>query len=1079
MSSAAPIPPLVERPALVERVSAALDRGGLVVVAGAGYGKTTLLEDALRARPEPVAWAGVQTGDRDAGRLLVTLLQALDVAVPGVAGAQLEQPGAASDPVAAARRLPAELDAVLVEPVVLVIDDAEHLVGAPEALAVVESLLRARSARLRVVVATRRPLELSLAKARVAGQLAELHQDDLAFSADECAQVLALGLGREPSAAEVAARMDETLGWPLGVVLGAQGGESPELALGAFLDEEVLAPLDPGARAAVLASSAVEELTPPVLEALGLGSGFVARASSYGLVLVPGGRRGAVAYHPLVRELLRARWREETAPADRAALMARAGRPLADEGRTQEAIGAWLEGECWGEALAAMTASAPMLLGASPATVRAWLARLPAEARAAPPARLLAAQLVLGEGRPAHAADELRDALPELREADLRTQWTARLVLAECLYFGGRLDDVSELAAGFDRPEVRALGGLGDAVALWAAMAHAAAGRLMGAERLARMLEQAGGEDVGVLRTWREAFVHGPSGEVDGILARIAQELDVADRDPHLWRPDLLLPTSIWLLSARGRFDEALQLNDEHMRRIDELAVRADMAALSHVLHAWLLAHSDRPAEALAALEAASAAPPAAWPAAVVEGARALIAHHAGRPADAAAAARRAADHLDQAPTLLADIIGFSLIPLIAEVDPAAARAMVGERLDRLALTHPDRWGRFHRARLLAQLAWIRHREGERERARADVVASLEAADDMAPHLLRAEWPRMGEVALAALDGGVVPGLLEALEVALPGELLPLTEHPVSAVRIRAAEALGRSGHGETATRLSALGLDPDPEVAAAARIVLERTRLHPPVRSFTLLGGFGLRRGEWPVEDRAWERPMAQRLVRLLLVRRDEVVLEDDLFEAFWPGKSPGAARSSLQVAVSRARAVLDPPGAEDSTIQSVRGGYQLVLHPRDRVDADEFERAAAAALAATGPARLPALDAAERLWTGEPLPEDRYADWSQPWRERLESLRREVLAALLDACLATSALTRGMGAAHRALELDPLDERAHRGLMLAYARAGRRGRALRQYLECRRALVEGVGIEPSEETALLQRRILAGAGV
>ena len=64
----------------------------------------------------------------------------------------------------------------------------------------------------------------------------------------------------------------------------------------------------------------------------------------------------------------------------------------------------------------------------------------------------------------------------------------------------------------------------------------------------------------------------------------------------------------------------------------------------------------------------------------------------------------------------------------------------------------------------------------------------------------------------------------------------------------------------------------------------------------------------------------------------------------------------------------------------------------------------------------------------------------------------------------------------AHRLLALDPLDEGAHRALMLAYARTGRPALALRQYLACRRALVDGLGVEPSAETAAIQTAVLAG---
>ena len=60
-----------------------------------------------------------------------------------------------------------------------------------------------------------------------------------------------------------------------------------------------------------------------------------------------------------------------------------------------------------------------------------------------------------------------------------------------------------------------------------------------------------------------------------------------------------------------------------------------------------------------------------------------------------------------------------------------------------------------------------------------------------------------------------------------------------------------------------------------------------------------------------------------------------------------------------------------------------------------------------------------------------------------------------------------------------DPLNEDAHRQLMLTYARTGRTSQALRQFLECRRALVVELGVEPSEETSRLQARILAGESV
>jgi DNA-binding SARP family transcriptional activator len=140
---------------------------------------------------------------------------------------------------------------------------------------------------------------------------------------------------------------------------------------------------------------------------------------------------------------------------------------------------------------------------------------------------------------------------------------------------------------------------------------------------------------------------------------------------------------------------------------------------------------------------------------------------------------------------------------------------------------------------------------------------------------------------------------------------------------------------------------------------------------------------------------------------------------------------------------------------------------------------RNASDALVRTGPERRAALVAAAALWGGEPLPEERYDDWAIPWRQRLIDRHAEVLAALIEVHAEVGDLAAAADVARRLVELDPVNEAAHRQLIVAYARAGQRGHALRQYLACRRALVAELGVEPGEETATLQRRVLAGEPV
>ena len=189
----------ISRPDLSRRIREALEWGSLLVVADAGFGKTLALEEAL-AGWRTAAWVSCSEADRDPGRLVVSVLAALRRAVPGAVDVVAERLTAGAgtvDPLLAAREVAAELDALLVEPVVVVLDDAERLVSSQAAANLVAQLLSARS-RLRLAVASRLELPLRTAKLRASGEMIVLRTDELAFTEDECARFLANRTDREP-----------------------------------------------------------------------------------------------------------------------------------------------------------------------------------------------------------------------------------------------------------------------------------------------------------------------------------------------------------------------------------------------------------------------------------------------------------------------------------------------------------------------------------------------------------------------------------------------------------------------------------------------------------------------------------------------------------------------------------------------------------------------------------------------------------------------------------------------------------------------------------------------------------------
>jgi DNA-binding SARP family transcriptional activator/tetratricopeptide (TPR) repeat protein len=1073
----------IPRPAVAARLARALDDGHLLLVAGAGFGKTMALEDALALRGGAAAWVRCADLDRDPGRLLADVVRALASAAPGAAdvlGERLATAPLQIDPALASRELAGELERLLVDPLAIVFDDAEQLADAPEASAVVQDLLTSAAPALRVAVAARVALPLRLSKLKAAGRVAQLGSADLAFSPEECAELVQAATGREPSGAELDALWSATEGWPLGVALSAASGGAPapgalgSTALAAFLEEELLGPLGHELRTALLESSLAPDLDADTLRALGLPASLVAEAGRRGVPLrqVDSGLR--VAYHPLVRDLLRERLLLERPPERVGELHGALAEALEQAGRGPEAVEHWLAAGDTQRAAVAVAREGRVLFRSAPATVGAWLEALPPDMRDVPELRTIEGRLAAGQGELVRSVPALTEAIAGFAERDdTEHEWRMRVLLSDVLAMLEDYDAAAPLADGFEQVDAYAA----PMTAVSVACTHARASRFAeAAELFERAMAHPRAAPLTTLSGgFRGTFLDFPQAKLDSAATGLREVVTALERADPANRLPLFLGYGALIHDERGEDDTAIGMADRMVRLTESTWMGSYVSGLAHTFKASMHARQGHLAEA--ELELGRVRPLVRNWAAETDVARAVLAAGRGHHEAASDAAASAIDNGALSTWLGRTRLTAVLVPVLVEAgQPSWARELLD---DALRARPPE----CRTPRLYAQRAWLRRNEGDDPGALEDLSATWHEADSEAQHLVRREWRWLEPLLWTALERRTLPPdeVIAAIEAALPGgaALIPFTRHPVAEVRRSALVSAVASGHPEAPHAVAELERDPDEGVAAAAKASAKRLASRPPPLVFTLLGGFGLRRGSFTVNEEAWERRVAQRLVRLLLVRRDAPVPEDVLFEAFWPDKPTGAARRGLQVAVSSARAVLDPPGAERTAIEVSERSYRLRLRPADSVDADEFERAAGAALAAHGPDRLTLLEVAAARWTGEPLPEDRYEDWAISWREGLLDLYGQVLGSLSDGHAAAGDLARAIDASRRAVEVDPLDEGAHRRLMLAYARSGRRGHALRQFLACRRALVDGLGVEPAEETAALQRRILAGATV
>jgi len=104
-------------------------------------------------------------------------------------------------------------------------------------------------------------------------------------------------------------------------------------------------------------------------------------------------------------------------------------------------------------------------------------------------------------------------------------------------------------------------------------------------------------------------------------------------------------------------------------------------------------------------------------------------------------------------------------------------------------------------------------------------------------------------------------------------------------------------------------------------------------------------------------------------------------------------------------------------------------------------------------------------------------FDDWATIQRERLHFQTAEVLGKLVNYHELTENFESAESYARRLLELDPLQESAHRQLMRILSQAGKRSGALAQYEVCQRLLADELGVAPTLETSALAEQIRARA--
>jgi LuxR family maltose regulon positive regulatory protein len=456
---------IIERPRLTRLLDESSARIKMLV-APAGYGKTTLARQWLAARPQSGGWVTVDASSVDVAALARDVQTAVAELIPRGGSALIERLAVTADAARESETLAEILAADLREwdgDHWLVIDDYHLIAGAIASERFIESLLLRSSANL-LLLSRQRP---SWASARriLYGEMFEVERQALAMNLEEAGRLL------DAEAGSVSRFVDVTGGWPAVLSLAAITTLTSTLAesssLYRFFAEELYQRITPElrwplSRIALVDVSSRETLerflgddAQPAINA-GVSEGFLTEAES-----------GHLELHPLLRSFLldklRAAPHESVSSAVRDAL-----RHLVDEGLWEEALDV-ADKFGGGSLLPELDEHSVdrLLQSGRTTTLRRWLERS-SEAREAPALRLAAAELAFREGH-YYESETIAEVASRSLERGSEAATRAMMLAARAAHAASReqraISLYQEARASTESPELERIAALGELAA--------------------------------------------------------------------------------------------------------------------------------------------------------------------------------------------------------------------------------------------------------------------------------------------------------------------------------------------------------------------------------------------------------------------------------------------------------------------------------------------------------------------------------------------------------------------------------------------------------------------------------------
>ena len=435
---------LIKRPRLLDSVITHADERIIVIIADAGYGKTTLMAQMSQEMRGNSIW--YQFDERDESAMV--FLAHLTVGISRVYPELGEELGALAEKAAT---IPEETDrwlSILVnglsveggEPALFFFDDF-HLVNRNEFIVGALTFLFAHPpANCRFVIASREKPNVSLGRLRAQKEVFDLETEELTFNTEESGRLLSCLGSPELSEKEILAWQKTTEGWPIALAMSSSliGGKYkrpekllPQLmkiagAISEYLTEEVWNSLDPEEQRIFAESSLLYEIDIDVLDLAYAGSDeltpanrFFRRAVESHLMIscLIGNRK--YRFHALFKEFLKSKLLAMSRSQDIVALHLKFARAYEDAGQYENAIVHFFKANQAEEAARIIAEHSDSFFQAGRLeTIKGWLRHIPRSVEEKMPMlHLLKAQILECEGKISEGLQELALAKSALEPA--------------------------------------------------------------------------------------------------------------------------------------------------------------------------------------------------------------------------------------------------------------------------------------------------------------------------------------------------------------------------------------------------------------------------------------------------------------------------------------------------------------------------------------------------------------------------------------------------------------------------------------------------------------------------------------